>query len=634
MSKKRGESQRAGRGASSQRQPAAGGSGDPRYVVGIDLGTTNTALAWVDLQAAASAPRGQPVPVTSLPIPQLVRAGTTQSLSTLPSTLYLPGPEVAADSAQLPFSGAAEGTICGAWASELGSKVPSRLVVSSKSWLCHAGVDRAAPILPFGSDAAEVPKLSPVEAAKRLLLHVRAAWDAAMAAEDPSAALARQEVLLCVPASFDPAARDLTIEAARQAGLERVTLLEEPQAAFYAWIERESERWREQLQPGDLALVVDVGGGTTDLTLIAVKDEGGSLALERVAVGDHLLLGGDNMDLALAHLAAGKLGGNQLDPWQSRALWLACRRAKEELLAHGAPETADVVVLGRGSKLIGGTIKTQLERTEVEQVVLGGFFPACPPDARPQRRRAAGLSELGLPFEPDAAITRHLAGFLGREDASDGKADGMAFPSAVLFNGGVFKSPRLREAVLGALNGWLEAAGKPAARVLPGEDLDLAVARGAAYYGLVRRGRGVRIRGGTARTYYVGVESTLPAVPGLPPPLKALCVAPAGMEEGTSAELPAREFALMVGEPATFRFLGSSQHREDAPGSTRERWAEGELVELAPLQVTLPAGPGEKAGSTVPVRLQSSVTEVGTLEVHCVARDGRRFKLEWNVREA
>ena len=627
---KKGASGRAPAASTRQKRPASDDA--PRFVVGIDLGTTNSALAWVDLREAEAAGAGKTAPVHAFPVPQLVRAGTVKELETLPSTLYLPGPEVAPETAALPFGGPAEGTIVGAWASELGGKVPSRLVVSSKSWLCHPGVDRAAAILPWGSDPAEVLQLSPIEAARRLLLHLRAAWDAARAAEDPACALERQEVLLAVPASFDPAARDLTLEAARQAGLTRVTLIEEPQAAFYAWLERAGDRWREQLKPGDLVLVVDVGGGTTDLTLIAVQDQGGSLALERVAVGDHLLLGGDNMDLALAHLAAGKLGG-QLDPWQSRALWLACRKAKEELLGDPTRASADVVVLGRGSKLIGSTIKTTLERGEVEALVLGGFFPACPPDARPQRRRAAGLSELGLPFEPDAAITKHLAAFLRREDTSDGQRDGMAWPTAVLFNGGVFKGPRLREAVLTALGTWLGQAGKPAAAALPGEDLDLAVARGAAYYGLVRRGRGVRIRGGTARSYYVGIESTLPAVPGLPAPLKALCVAPAGMEEGTSAELPAREFALLVGEPATFRFLGSSVHKEDAPGTLRERWSEGELGELGPLQVTLPAGSGEKPGATVPVRLVSSVTEVGTLEVHCVARDGRRFKLEWNVRE-
>ena len=622
MSKKKGA-------GTSARTPRAV---EPRYVVGIDLGTTNCAMAWVDLREAEAARAGSTAPVHPLQIPQLVRAGAVKEQQLLPSALYLPGPEVALESAQLPFKGAPEGTITGVWAAELGSKVPARLVVSAKSWLCHPGVDRSGAILPWGSDETEVPKLSPVEASRRLLLHLRAAWDAQMAAEEAAHALVHQEVLLAVPASFDPVARDLTLEAARQAGLERVTLIEEPQAAFYAWLEQAGEGWRERLRPGDLVLVVDVGGGTSDLTLIAVQDQEGSLGLERVAVGDHLLLGGDNMDLALAHLAAGKLGG-QLDPWQSRALWLACRKAKEELLLDPTRESADVVVLGRGSKLIGGTQKTTLERGEVEQLVLGGFFPACPADAKPARRRGAGLSELGLPFEPDAAITKHLAAFLRREDGADGQKDGMAHPTAVLFNGGVFKGPRLRAAVLEALGGWLSAAGKPAAEALTGEDLDLAVARGAAYYGMVRRGRGVRIRGGTARSYYVGIESTLPAVPGMPAPLKALCVAPAGMEEGSSAELPAREFALLVGEPATFRFLGSSQHKEDAPGTLRERWGEGELSELAPLTVTLSPGAGEKAGSTLPVRLQSSVTEVGTLEVHCVARDGRRFKLEWNVRE-
>jgi hypothetical protein len=377
-------------------------------------------------------------------------------------------------------------------------------------------------------------------------------------------------------------------------------------------------------------LVVDVGGGTTDLTLIAVKDDGkGNLVLERVAVGEHLLLGGDNMDLALAHVAASRLKSKDLDPWQSRALWLQCRAAKEALLADPKKKTAEVVVLGRGTKLIGGSMKTELTQEDVRQVCAQGFFPACPKDARPQRRRGAGLAELGLPFEPDPAITKHLAAFLTRQDAADGTKDGFARPTALLFNGGVFKGGPLREATLAALGSWLD--GKTP-KTLEGEDLDLAVARGAAYYGLVRRGKGVRIRGGTARTYYVGIESTLPAVPGLPAPLKALCVAPAGMEEGTSVDVAGREFALLTGEPAEFRFLASTV-RKDRPGTLVDRWDEDEITEMTSLQVTLPKAERGVGMGGLPVTLQTTVTEVGTLEVHCVAKDGRRFKLEWDVRQ-
>ncbi|MBX3468823.1 MAG: Hsp70 family protein [Planctomycetes bacterium] len=594
-----------------------GGPREPAFVVGVDLGTTNSAVAYVDLRAEKG-------PVTVFPVPQLVRPGVVEARPQLPSNLYLAGQELADKARALPFEPPEPATVLGLLASEQGAKVPDRLVSSHKSWLCHAGVDRREAILPWGVPSEdEVPKVSPLEAARRVLVHIRNAWDHAMAQGDDALALGEQEVLLCVPASFDPQARELTLEAARLAGLERVTLLEEPQAAFYAWLERSGDAWREQVGKEDVVLVVDVGGGTTDLTLIAVRDDGqGNLTLERVAVGEHLLLGGDNMDLALAHVAARKLeaaGAKGLDPWQSRALWHAARGAKEALLGDPERAQADVVVLGRGSKLIGGSLKTTLTREEVEGVAVQGFFPACGKDDRPTRRRAAGLSELGLPFEADAAITRHIAAFVGRQ----------AQPTALLFNGGVFKAPPLRRATVDALAGWLGAPPK----VLEGEDLDLAVSRGAAYYGLVRRGRGVRIRGGTARTYYIGIESTLPAVPGLPAPIKALCVAPFGMEEGTSVDLPGKELALLVGEPADFRFLASTTRKDDPAGRLVDRWDEGELVELAPLQVALPPAEGQAAGATVPVTLRSTVTEVGTLEVHCVTKGGQRYRLEWNVRE-
>jgi molecular chaperone DnaK (HSP70) len=594
-------------------------------VVGIDLGTTNTAVAWVD-------PREKPAQVKPFEVPQLVRPGTVEARATLPSNIYLAGQELAETARALPFESPTADTVVGALASDQGAKVPQRLVVSHKSWLCHSGVDRKDAILPWGAPADDVPKVSPLEAARRVLVHVKNAWDHAMAAEDATRALARQEVLLCVPASFDPQARELTLEAARLAGLEKVTLLEEPQAAFYAWLERSGDAWREQAQAGDLVLVVDVGGGTTDLTLIAVKEEGGNLVLERVAVGEHLLLGGDNMDLALAHVAAQKLqaeGHANLDPWQSRGLWLAARAAKEAILGDAARDHADVVVLGRGTKLIGGSIKTTLTRDEVEKVAVGGFFPACKKTDKPARRRTAGLTELGLPFEADPAITKHIAAFLARQDTTDGTKDGFAHPTALLFNGGVFKATPLRDAVEDAVSTWL---GRPP-KTLTGEDLDLAVARGAAYYGMVRKGRGVRIRGGTARTFYVGIESTMPAVPGLPAPIKALCVAPFGMEEGTSVDIPAKTFALLVGEPADFRFLTSTVRKEDPPGTLLDRWEDGELQELAPMQVALPPAKGQAAGATVPVTLRSSVTEVGTLEVHCVTKGGDSYRLEWNVRE-
>jgi hypothetical protein len=420
-------------------------------------------------------------------------------------------------------------------------------------------------------------------------------------------------------------------------GLQHLTLLEEPQAAFYAWLDNNGDEWRRHVKVGDVVLVCDVGGGTTDLSLIAVGEDAGRLELTRVAVGDHILLGGDNMDLALAHAAAQTMGSKnvKLDAGQMLMLWHSCRQAKERLFGEKKLASAPVTVVGRGSKVIGGTIKGELTRAEVEQVLVDGFFPVCPPEAEPMRQRTVGLQEMGLPYASDPAVTKHLAFFLQRHaadlarKAGKGKAE-RTTPTAVLFNGGVFKADPLRKRVVTVLEAWGKASGQKV-KVLPSADLDLAVARGAAYYGLVRRGKGVRIRGGTARTYYVGIESSLPAVPGAAPPLKALCVVPYGMEEGTDAHVPGQEFGLVVGAPAEFRFLGSTVRRGDSVGTIIEEW-EGEIEELNPLQTTLESS--EKAGRVVPVHLQSKVTEVGTLELWCLSRDGKgKWKLEFNVRE-
>jgi hypothetical protein len=604
-----------------------------RYVVGIDLGTTNSALAYVDTGAAAAEPVLVP-----LPVPQVVQPGVVEDRPLLPSFLYLPGPnEQPAGSLRLPWDAGRDFAV-GEFARNFGTQVPTRLVSSAKSWLCHPGIDRRGPVLPWKA-AEDARRVSPLEASTRYLQHLVEAWNHVIARDVADHRLERQEVVLTVPASFDAVARELTVEAARAAGLEQVTLLEEPQAAFYAWIEGNGERWREQAEVGDVVLVCDVGGGTTDLTLIAVGEEAGNLVLTRVAVGDHILLGGDNMDLALAHAAARAFAarGIKLDAGQMHMLGHSCRAAKEALFANPALASAPVTVLGRGSKVIGGTLKGELARAEVEQVLMDGFFPTCDLDAVPQRQRAVGLQELGLPYAADAAITRHLAHFLGRnrevlaqtKEKGKRKKDKGGAPTAVLFNGGVFKAEPLRQRLVTVLDHWAGAAA--GVKVLGGTDLDLAVARGAAYYGLVRRGRGLRIRGGTARAYYVGVETALPAIPGAAPPIKALCVVPFGMEEGTEADVPGQEFGLVVGEAAEFRFLGSSTRRDDAVGTLVEDWQE-QIEELSPLTATLQA-PGTE-GRTVPVHLHSKVTEVGTLELWCHSRDGKeRWKLEFNVRE-
>jgi len=611
-----------------------------RFVVGIDLGTTNSALAYVDT-AAGAAPA-----VVPFPVPQVVGPGAVDAKPLLPSFLYLPGPgEQPAGALALPWDAARDDAV-GEFARAFGSQVPTRLVASAKSWLSHPGADRKAPILPFRA-TDDARRVSPVEASTRYMKHLAEAWNAAMAADAPADRLEAQDIVLTVPASFDAAARELTVEAARAAGFEHLTLLEEPQATFYAWLDRCGDGWRQQVGVNDLVLVADVGGGTTDFTLIEVGDENGNLVLTRLAVGDHLLLGGDNMDLTLAYQVAQALAakGTKLDAGQMVQLTYACRSAKEQLFADPKRASAPVTVLGKGRSLVGGTIKHDLPRAEVEKVLIDGFFPECGRDAEPARARSAGLQELGLPYVADPGVTRHLAQFLSRQAESlagreppagvkkkKGAADAVGLPSAVLFNGGVFKADPLRNRLLGVLGAWAKSAKTDPARELAGADLDLAVARGAAYYGLVRRGRGVRIRGGTARAYYVGVETAAPAVPGLAPPLKALCVAPFGMEEGTEADVPAQEFGLVVGEEVEFRFLGSTVRRDDTTGTVVDDW-EGQIDELAPVRTTLEAK-GATARQVVPVHLHSKVTPVGQLELWLLSRDGKqRWKLEFNVRE-
>ncbi len=606
------------------------------YSIGIDLGTTNSAVSYFKLAQAEARGSGQ----TMLAIPQITSVGTVEEKLLLPSFLYLPNEqEFPAGSLALPWDKKRKDRVVGEFARTHGSKVPMRLVASAKSWLCHAGVDRLSAILPWQAPE-DVHRVSPLDAAAHYLAHLREAWDHQFQ-DDP---LAKQDVVLTVPASFDAAARDLTLKAAQQAGLPNITLIEEPQAAFYAWIEQMGEGFRKQVKPGDVVLVVDVGGGTADFSLIAVTSKDGDVALTRVAVGDHILLGGDNMDLALAHKVNQRLAaeGKKLDIWQFNALTFACRQAKENLFADSRLKKSPLVVPGRGSTLVGGAIKAELNRDELTGVLTDGFFPKIDVTDPLQSVRRTGLAQLGLPYAQDAGVTRHLAAFLTRQaramaTAHDApvKVEGRTFvhPTAVLFNGGVFKATPLKDRVIQVLNDWLAADGGQPAKELGGAELDLAVARGAAYYGWVRHGHGLRIRGGTARAYYVGVETTMPAVPGMEPPVKALCVAPFGMEEGTQADVPPQEFGLVVGEHTRFRFFASSLRRGDRVGVMLEDVAgNDELEEVAPIETTLPAKAGNE-GKLVPVNLQAVVTEIGTLELRCLEKGGPgKWKLELNVR--
>jgi molecular chaperone DnaK (HSP70) len=606
------------------------------YSIGIDLGTTHSALAYVDLDLS----EGEEVALHVKDVAQHVGVGQIENKKLLPSFLYLPHPgELAPGALALPWKADHAFTV-GELARQLGAKTPMRLVSSAKSWLGHGGVDRRAPILPpkTMSDEGDIPRISPLEASTRYLAHLRDAWDHA----HPEAPLAEQDVVITVPASFDPGARELTSEAARLAGLEHAVLLEEPQAALYAWVQRSDGGWRKQVKLGDVILVVDLGGGTSDMSLIAVTEEGGNLTLSRVAVGEHILLGGDNMDLALAAFVQKKLEqqGHKLDAWQLGALVHACRNAKETLLADGAPDAAPIVVPTRGSKLIGGSLRTELTAKEIAELLVEGFFPVVAASDRPVSRPRTGLRAMGLPYAQDASITRHLAAFLGKQiDATEDLAGFVAqkgtflHPTAVLFNGGVLKANALARRILEVLNQWLEADGAPPARLLEGADLDLAVARGAAYYAYVRRGKGVRIRGGTAKSYYVGIESSMPAVPGMEPPLSALCIAPFGMEEGTQAEAAPQELGLVVGEHVSFRFFESATRRDDRPGTVVDRIEQ--LEELPSIEATLPAEPsaGHRGGDIIPVRLQAAVTELGTLRLEALGqKPTERWKIELDVR--
>jgi len=606
---------------------------ETQYSVGIDLGTTNSVVSYVDLSQCD----GEKAPIEVLDIPQLTSPGTVGDKKQLPSFLYQAHEaELAPGDIVLPWNEYPE-AIVGDLARQLGSKTPIRLVASAKSWLSHSGVDCRAPILPVQSPE-EVKRVSPLQASIEYLRHMRDAWNARY----PDAPLSEQDLVITVPASFDPAARELTVEAAHAVGLRQAILLEEPQSALYSWIQTSEGKWREQVKPGDIILVVDVGGGTTDLSLIAVTEEEGNLILNRVAIGDHILLGGDNMDLALAYVLKTKIeaGGKRLEPWQIQALMHGCRDAKESLLSDSDTNEVAVVVPSRGSSLIGGTLRTSLTRDEVGRTLVEGFFPRVQITDRPAVQARTGLTTLGLPYAKDARITCHLAAFLSRQIGATGELQGFDLPAdaqflhptALLLNGGVFKSEALENRLLEALNSWLEADGAPRARLLHGADLDLAVARGAAYYGYVRKGRGVRIRGGTGAAYYVGVESAMPAVPGFAPPIEALCIAPFGMEEGTEADLPPYEFGLVIGEPVRFRFFASNVRRDDVVGTRLDYWSEDEMEELDEIEVTLPAEEYQ-AGDVVPVHLAARVTEVGTLQLEAVAKDGdKRWNVEFDVR--
>jgi hypothetical protein len=602
-----------------------------RFLVGIDLGTTNSALAYIDGQQRG---RGGQPEIRSLPIPQLVGPGEVKERPLLPSFLYLPGEhDLPAGSAALPWDPRRE-FLVGEFARNHGGRVPGRLVSSAKSWLCHGGVDRTTGLLPWTAPP-DVPRISPVEASARYIRHMIEAWNHTLARDKPENALEKQEVVLTVPASFDEVARTLTMEAAKKARLENVVLLEEPQAAFYCWLVAHPAGEVAQLQPGAWCLVVDVGGGTSDFSLIEAIEQQGELGFVRQAVGDHLLLGGDNMDLALAHFVENKLpggGSRRLDATQYGLLTQACRQAKEALLSPSPPESVPVTVVGRGRAVIGGTLHTTLNEAEVHQVIVEGFFPASPFDADPARGARSGLHEMGLPYVSDPAITRHLSSFLRQQFSGSEK---QSAPVAILFNGGVFQPASLREHLVSVLRSWFSNKEQPwEPLVLSNPSLEQAVARGAAYYGWLRHTGGKRIGGGIARSYYVGVEGVSTGGPEAEAEIRpVLCVVPQHLEEGDTVHLTQPELELSLGQPVSFPLYTSTVRGRDRAGDVLQVSVD-QLLRLPSLETILRGGKKSTSVRQVPVTLEARSTAIGTLELFCVAKDGNnRWRLEFNIRD-
>jgi hypothetical protein len=638
-----------------------------RFVVGIDLGTTNCAVGYVDTHETAWK-------VRTFRVPQLIAAGQVEPRDTLPSFHYQPAVgEFSAASTRLPWhiekgdsssqqkgqsrssTGGDQwaGWFVGSFARDHGVLSEGRLIESAKSWLCHAGVDRTEELLPWHG-LPEVEKISPVEASSRYLAHIHDAWNHWF----PESPLARQEVIVTLPASFDEVARELTVKAAALAGLPRIGLIEEPQAAFYAWINRHRDKWERQVMPGQKILVCDIGGGTTDFTLIRVRArDDGKVQFHRVAVGEHLILGGDNLDLALAHDLETKLAGDRrLEIRQWGVLVRLCRRAKETLLGDNPPEMLTLHLPSSGSRLIGGGMQVEVTRADVEAVLVQGFLPDTKLDDRPNRRRS-GFQEFGLPYAADPAITRYLADFLSRHrhageeaqvsadaastarcktksetsrvrkaqvQATSAAENDRARPDIILFNGGFFASPVLRERLLEVLKCWFRSKSKTAwsPMVLDHDRLDLAVAHGAAYYGMVRRGAGVKIAAGLACTYYIGVEGDAP---------QAVCLIAAGTEPGQHVDLEDPTFELLVSQPVEFPLYASSTRLTDLPG-TVVPFDREQMTPLPPIRTVIRSGSKGETGR-VPIQLHARLTEIGTLDLWCSSLDqNRRWKLQFDVR--
>ncbi|HEY2122667.1 MAG TPA: Hsp70 family protein [Chthoniobacterales bacterium] len=608
------------------------------FSIGIDLGTTNSAVAVEEFESGRA---------TIVDITQILGINQIGEKPILPSALYIPHPDEFQESqVRLPWSKTGGEPIIGYFARNHGATIPDRLISSAKSWLSNFHVDPKGPVLPWKSDIKE-QKLSAFDCSRRYLEHIKEGFLYAESVQGRTWNLADGQVVLTVPASFDEIARNLTAAAAEAAGFSKVVLLEEPQAAFYAWTAQAGNSWRTQVKRGDMVLVCDIGGGTADFSLIAVSEKEGNLEAERISVGEHLLLGGDNMDLALAYTLQAKLeaAGKTIDGWQFLALIHAVSAAKVSLFSDIALDQVSVAVPSRGSGLLAKTVSTKLTRATLTEVILDGFFPITKVTDLPQEGRSTALQEFGLPYASDPVVSKHLARFLTRslinvkaseslsalvKTGPEAPEGGYLKPTAVLFNGGVFNAAPIRKRVLDLLASW---GNDTPVRELAGFQPDLAVAKGAALYGRNRAtGQGIRIKAGTARSYYIGLEPSVPAIPGFKPPIKALCVVPQGMEEGSELLIDQREFGLITGQPADFRFFASEVRSGDSPGTIVTN-PERELEETGKIEVTLPAVEGFPPGQPIPVIINPIVTELGNLELWMKhTGSDRRWKVEYQVR--
>ena len=582
-----------------------------KYTIGIDLGTTNTVVSYIENQKKEA-------PII-LPIPQFTDSGTIENLNYLPSFIYL---GLANENFQLPWNRNPQSFVVGTYARKRSTQAPDRTIAASKSWLSHQGVDRRKGLLPVNA-AEDITKISAVKAAEMILEHVMNTWNH----QFPDANMTEQQIVLTIPASFDASARDLTREAAMAVGFPNsMTILEEPQAALYAWLATKQDSWRKELVVNDRILVIDVGGGTADFSLIEIINENNSLALSRKAVGKHLLVGGDNMDLALAHYSSAKLEeqGHQIDAWQNVALWHACRQAKEVLLSTNEQPTFKITIAGRGKKLIGNSLSVELNKEEIKKFLLDGFFPICEYQTNIQKGRS-GFQETGLPYESEAAITKHLANFVNNNLASaNGKIN------YVLFNGGVFKAAYFQNRIMETIKYWFNEEPKLLDQKA---DLDSAVAKGAAYYGFARRTGGIRIKGGTSRSYYLGFESSGMAIPGMARPMHALCIVPKGLEEGHQYEVPADHLALIAGEASKFPFFSSNNREEDKPGTILKPLKNYGLEESVNITANIQSSKFEN-GEMIPVKIEVCLLETGSLEIVAVNKThDEHWKFEFNARE-